>query len=511
MRKLLDYITNCLVEEKCQKLFFTLFMAFFVFVAFYSAMTAFRFNFFDVVEHIQSSWLVSEGKLPYKDFFEHHHPLLWYLFAPVVKLFYQNILIFPLAQVIGVIGYLLIIILIYALDRKFIYGEKPARLSLLILLSIPYIWNDITAFRPDVFMLLSFFGALYFFCSYLESKRPQKLALSYFLLAVAILFLQKILFIGLGFFLINLYYLYSKKIRFFDVVIAGICFIIPLTCFFIYLSVNGILADWYYCNFQFNYLLKEYYSGYSSGFSPKLPLATLLSIIVILRYYNKKDNQLVLISLYLFSLLSIIIFAPHPHYYILYWIFASVLLGNILYHARYFKYFYILLLIAAYINAYQLMPTRREQERLQAYKNNISYLWKQNISADDFMSLTKSTYTVFIPNLTYHWFGYHNIAVIDTIYHPDRYLDLKEKLEAQKPMFIAYEANSLLGLNDMLIYSKSKYFIRRNTAILRKAAKHPELLSKLITINSDFWGIDEEWVERNYERIEGTILWKRKA
>lgn len=54
MKKLLDYITNRLIEEKCQKLFFVLFMAFFVFVAFYSALTSFKGFFVDTIEHIHS-------------------------------------------------------------------------------------------------------------------------------------------------------------------------------------------------------------------------------------------------------------------------------------------------------------------------------------------------------------------------------------------------------------------------------------------------------------------------
>ncbi len=139
MKKLLDYITNRLIEEKCQKLFFVLFMAFFVFVAFYSALTSFKGFFVDTIEHIHSSWLVSEGKLPYKDFFQHHNLLLWFLFAPVTKIFYQNPIIFSMAKGIGVIGYLTVIWIIYQINYRFIYGQKTARLSLIILRCIGFL------------------------------------------------------------------------------------------------------------------------------------------------------------------------------------------------------------------------------------------------------------------------------------------------------------------------------------------------------------------------------------
>ena len=42
----------------------------------------------DTLEHVHSSWLVWSGKIPYKDFFQHHNPLLWYVGAPLVG-FYE--------------------------------------------------------------------------------------------------------------------------------------------------------------------------------------------------------------------------------------------------------------------------------------------------------------------------------------------------------------------------------------------------------------------------------------
>ena len=61
--------------------------------------------FMDTLEHIHASWLVSEGKVPYRDFFEHHNPLLWYLFAPFTKLFYRDVNIIYMARLIAILGY----------------------------------------------------------------------------------------------------------------------------------------------------------------------------------------------------------------------------------------------------------------------------------------------------------------------------------------------------------------------------------------------------------------------
>ena len=40
----------------------------------------------DVMEHIHASYMVFSGKVPYRDFFQHHNPLLWYIFSPFVGL-----------------------------------------------------------------------------------------------------------------------------------------------------------------------------------------------------------------------------------------------------------------------------------------------------------------------------------------------------------------------------------------------------------------------------------------
>ena len=46
----------------------------------------------DNIEHLNASWLIWQGYMPYKDFFQHHNPLLWYIFAPLIgKITNQNV------------------------------------------------------------------------------------------------------------------------------------------------------------------------------------------------------------------------------------------------------------------------------------------------------------------------------------------------------------------------------------------------------------------------------------
>ena len=80
-------IVDCFEDFKKELVFFA--------VLSFISIEVFRYFYlsggivFDTVEHIYASWLVSEGKQPYKDFFEHHNPLLWYLFSPVAAFFIE--------------------------------------------------------------------------------------------------------------------------------------------------------------------------------------------------------------------------------------------------------------------------------------------------------------------------------------------------------------------------------------------------------------------------------------
>ena len=41
----------------------------------------------DEFEHLQFAWLIGQGEIPYRDFFEHHTPLLQFALAPLLRLF----------------------------------------------------------------------------------------------------------------------------------------------------------------------------------------------------------------------------------------------------------------------------------------------------------------------------------------------------------------------------------------------------------------------------------------
>ena len=199
--------------------------------------------FMDTAEHIHSSWLVSIGKVPYRDFFQHHNPLLWYLFAPVTQLFYRDTAIVYAARVAAILGWGAVLYKLYALVCAGFGGRAAgsagdesgpravadagfsgcrgdasdvgleadaaakrmtAQWALLFLLALSPLWKDVQNLCPDIFMLWGMLAGTERFFAYLDGQRRRDLVLSYLWWTAAFLFLQKAVLPGAGFAAANL-------------------------------------------------------------------------------------------------------------------------------------------------------------------------------------------------------------------------------------------------------------------------------------------------------------------
>ena len=77
----------------------------------------------DNIEHIHSSFLVANGNIPYKDFFQHHNPLMWYLFAPLVKVFEYNTVIIEIVCFISFLIFLKSLVYVYKINVEFLNNK----------------------------------------------------------------------------------------------------------------------------------------------------------------------------------------------------------------------------------------------------------------------------------------------------------------------------------------------------------------------------------------------------
>ena len=174
---------------------------------------AFAFSGFQIVdefEHLHAAWLISVGKLPYVDFFEHHNPLLWYLSAPIVSAFYDNVMIFYVMRGVSFICSTLTIWYIYRI-ALFFENKTGAWLAVaLTLCNIITIYN-FSQFRPDNYMNFCFIIGLYYWFCYLQNKQIKYLIYSFSAFTFSALFLQKISLLLIGIEAIVLFIICKKK------------------------------------------------------------------------------------------------------------------------------------------------------------------------------------------------------------------------------------------------------------------------------------------------------------
>ena len=143
-----------------------------VFLALTLALSIFRFLDADELEHVHSTWHVLNGAVPYVDFFQHHHPLLWYVLAPALAVAGESAATLVLFRLVFFLLTLAIAWATYRFARECRASREAAWLSVCLLLSMTTFVYVAIEIRPDVPQTL--FGVLsaLYFTRMLRSETP---------------------------------------------------------------------------------------------------------------------------------------------------------------------------------------------------------------------------------------------------------------------------------------------------------------------------------------------------
>lgn len=210
----------------------------------------------DNIEHIHSSFLVFQGEVPYKDFFQHHNPLLWYLFAPLVGFFSYNTTIAEVVCVVSFLFFLKSLVYVYKINVEFLSNKLWGGIAGVVIATPLYKLYAVD-FRPDNYMIFCLFGGIYYYFLYLKEKKQSNLSWSFIWFFVSFLFAQKALF---PLFIIACHILYSwyrKDILTQDFIRALVYPIIGFVLFFIYLYSYDMVELYYVSNYTFNLNLEK--------------------------------------------------------------------------------------------------------------------------------------------------------------------------------------------------------------------------------------------------------------
>lgn len=457
----------------------------------------------DTVEHTQASWLVSTGQIPYKDFFEHHSSLMWYVLAPLVKIFEYKIYIIYIVRVLAVLLYFLCFILMYHIISKHLANKQTAEYSLLYIMMLPIV-DIIIEMRPDIFMLLCNLLSLNFLYNYLDNKRRKNLIISYVLLSFSFLFLQKSLFFIFSFGVGNLYLLCRKKLVFKDCLISAIAALIPLALFAAYLYDVEAFSDYYFYNFIFNFQLVEYYNKVDLYIN-NLDVYTFVSFIVFIRFFPKDDKNMFLALIVLGQIVSLLNFAPYTHYYLPCLLYMSVTMGYCLQ-----KLFSFRPLLTAIVYVVIICFSFY---RIGSYNPPVNPLFEdfKYLAQPQKKVLNLGYGCVYCQPASYYGFSFDNAVIIDDMYN-FKDIDINKLISSQEADYI-YMPRKIIGYIDA---NKNKWNVLYNQKVVKAATvseKPEKYVQKIKKITLDYWNIDKENLLRNYVKVKETSneqIWKRK-
>jgi hypothetical protein len=179
---------------------------------FFFRLANFRTRWFnpDELEHMHVSWCIAKGMVPYRDFFEHHTPWLWYMLAPLLAGEAVASDLGPAVQALTsaratslVLSAASLCALIW-LGRIW-SGPLCGALSALFLAGTRIFFDKTVEVRPDVGSLFLWIGCLVGLAYALGGGDPSRdrrgpVLAAGLCLGAAVMFQQKILFVipGLG-------------------------------------------------------------------------------------------------------------------------------------------------------------------------------------------------------------------------------------------------------------------------------------------------------------------------
>ena len=226
--------------------------------------------------HLQAAWNVYNGWLPYRDFFEHHAPLYYFLLAPVFYLFRvdtdPNSAISAMFFVRGIMWIVSGIVLIetFWLGRLW-RNSAVGVVAVFFLVSTEAFWSKGLEIRPDTlavaFFLYSLIGLVHAMHQGPDdTRRSRTFGWSGVVLGIAFLMSQKAAYALPGFLIGTCWYMCSgagpivRQCRLGHIIWVAVGFWLPLLLTAAYFYANGALDAAIHYNFFFNLGLM--------GFSP---------------------------------------------------------------------------------------------------------------------------------------------------------------------------------------------------------------------------------------------------
>lgn len=362
----------------------------------------------DDVEHLHSSWLVFQGAVPYQDFFQHHNPLLWYMFAPLVGSFAYDLEIFDLVREISTCVMFFTLFISALIIKRFIAQSWYAA-ALVIAAAFPsYIIFSGQDFRPDNYMVASFILGLYYFFAYLETHQASNLIWSFLSMFISFMFMQKSIFFLILFAAIVIYQLYAKNIKVEDFLKALVIPFILALIFLGWLISHGMVERYWLSNFIFNLYIPDVYNGLVERTHGEFYVLSIVGLCGALYFLYRGNVYTRILSLFLIAefVQRFFYFSLDRHYYYFLAVLNAMLAGAFAYQMikkyNWSAYVWMGLSIWGMLIFKDYCVDNKLPQNFHRYATP-KYVIEQTNRCDSVLNGYGLTYGIFTKDITYYW------------------------------------------------------------------------------------------------------------
>lgn len=396
----------------------------------------------DELEHLRASYFVSLGEIPYRDFFEHHHPLIWFMFAPIMALLpHSNLIALYTAKSLAFTFSVGSSIIIYLMVKRFMGGIFAAVASLVIYFFYFATWYSFSIFKPDTFMRFFYLCGLYNFLLYYEQRKIKNIVFAALSFATAFIFLQTAAFSIIPLIFPIGYMLYRQPKLWTDFAKASFIFTIVIGGFYGFLYYIGALEQYWQQNFIYNAYLFDIVHPVAKSSVPQFLLIIIsayASMVFVYTAHKQTPYFNIFAILLIGETINHLYFpAVYPHYLVLLFLFCGIVIAFIL-NTEQNKWLFRLtisgLIINLCMNFFVLTVTNNSRSHIYLYE------YDKNPDAVT-INFDVTLFNIFAPKLSYYWF-YPNFEFIDNaIFNRLPDYDINKLISANQPEYIAYDAS----------------------------------------------------------------------
>ncbi len=478
------------------------------------ATVCFRWGEGDIAEHIQASFLVHQGMVPYRDFFEHHHPLLWYLFAPIVGMLERNIHVFGIVNYITFLFFVIGLVFLYKIVTEFLSGRTAALFSVLMLL-VPEIFLYYVYFKPDNYMFTCILAGVYYLFCYIRDNKCRDLIFSYAGFWVAFLFCQKALCYFPLVAIWSVWLLYKREMKWRDFGAALIFPLVGAVSIVWCLYSSGVWEAYYQMNFVFNREMVDLFGekrvGRAWDVANVMFCMAIFLGIALYKYMGGYFRFWVWMFATVFGW-KVFYFAPHVYYYYEAYIFAVPLtLTGLMKLAE--KWKILLFIVFVEIQCYLIyMGMCFYNDIVYKYRKTINeYLWEHTNRCDYILVGNGSILFLFYKTPEYYWFSPWRLSVVGAKIGLHGYDDYNALIQKYLPKFIWVEDVKSFFDKEQTIYTFDKTVLDKfyePTEMVNKGVWDFELMKTVyFEYPHGIYRLKQEYVRHNCVKDEKTGVW----